>query len=171
MIHIYYGDGKGKTTAAMGLALRMVAAGRHVVIVQFLKSGRSGEARCLADGLGVELFAGKVCDKFSWQMSDEEKTQTRVFHDALLKDALAAARREGSGLLVLDEVLDALSKGLVSEELVDGALSCSTETFEVVLTGRKPAGGLLDRADYVTEMRCVKHPYQQGLASREGVEY
>lgn len=171
MIHIYYGDGKGKTTAAMGLALRMTAAGGRIVVVQFLKSGKSGEACLLSSELGAELFAGKVCGKFSWQMSAEEKAETLRFHNSLLEKALAAIEGESSGLLVLDEALDALAKGLVDKRLVEEALACSSESFEVVLTGRKPSDELAAKADYVTEMRCVKHPFERGVASREGVEY
>ena len=71
MIHVYYGDGKGKTTAAMGLALRMLAAGGRVVIVQYLKDGESGEVRILSDRLGVPVFAGVPTGKFTWEMTNE----------------------------------------------------------------------------------------------------
>ena len=130
MIHVYHGDGKGKTTAAMGLALRMLAAGRRVVVVQFLKDGESGEARLLAELEGAQ-----------------------------------------EGLLVLDEALDALSKGLVDEALVDRALDMSARGVEVALTGRAPSRKIVEKADYITEMRCEKHPYEQGICAREGVEY
>ena len=171
MIHIYHGDGKGKTTAAMGLALRMLAAGKRVVIVQFLKDGESGEARMLADRLGAVLIAGKASSAFTWAMTPEELAATRALHDRNLNAALAQAERAHAGLLVLDEALDALSKGLVDEALVMRALALSGEGLEVVLTGRCPSRELCARADYLTEMRCEKHPYEQGVSAREGVEY
>ena len=125
MIHVYHGDGKGKTTAAMGLALRMLAAGRRVVVVQFLKDGESGEARLLAEHFGVPVIAGKVSDKFTWSMTSEELAATCELHDGNLASALAELEGAQEGLLVLDEALDALSKGLVDEALVDRALDMS----------------------------------------------
>ena len=155
MIHVYHGNGKGKTTAAMGLALRMLAAGRRVVVVQFLKDGESGEARLLAEHFGVPVFAGKASDKFTWSMTS----------------ALAELEGAQEGLLVLDEAFDALSKGLVDEALVDRALDMSARGVEVALTGRAPSRKIVEKADYITEMRCEKHPYEQGICAREGVEY
>ena len=171
MIHVYHGDGKGKTTAAMGLALRMLAAGRRVVVVQFLKDGESGEVRLLAEHFGVPVFAGKASDKFTWSMTSEELAATRELHDGNLASALAELEGAQEGLLVLDEALDALSKGLVDEALVDRALDMSARGVEVALTGRAPSRKIVEKADYITEMRCEKHPYAQGIGSREGVEY
>ena len=171
MIHVYHGDGKGKTTAAMGLALRMLAAGRRVVVVQFLKDGESGEARLLAEHFGVPVFAGKASDKFTWSMTSEELAATCELHDGNLASALAELEGAQEGLLVLDEALDALSKGLVDEALVDRALDMSARGVEVALTGRAPSRKIVEKADYITEMRCEKHPYAQGICAREGVEY
>lgn len=170
MIHVYHGDGKGKTTAAMGLALRMLAAGRRVV-VQFLKDGESGEARLLAGHFGVPVFAGKASDKFTWSMTSEELAATRELHDGNLASALAELEGAQEGLLVLDEALDALSKGFVDEALLDLALDMSARGIEVALTGRAPSRKIVDKADYITEMRCEKHPYAQGICARKGVEY
>lgn len=171
MIHVYHGDGKGKTTAAMGLALRMLAAGRRVVVVQFLKDGESGEARLLAEHFGVPVFAGKVSDKFTWSMTSEELAATCELHDGNLASALAELEGAQEGLLVLDEALDALSKGLVDEALVDRALDMSARGVEIALTGRAPSRKIVEKADYITEMRCEKHPYSQWICAREGVEY
>lgn len=171
MIHVYHGDGKGKTTAAMGLALRMLAADRRVVVVQFLKDGESGEVRLLAEHFGVPVFAGKASDKFTWSMTSEELAATRELHDGNLASALAELEGAQEGLLVLDEALDALSKGLVDEALVDRALDMSARGVEVAFTGRTPSRKIVEKADYITEMRCEKHPYAQGIGAREGVEY
>ena len=170
-VHVYTGNGKGKTTAAMGLALRMLAAGRRVVVVQFLKDGESGEVRLLAEHFGVPVFAGKVSDKFTWSMTPEELAATCELHDGNLASALAELEGAQEGLLVLDEALDALSKGLVDEALVDRALDMSARGVEVALTGRAPSRKVVEKADYITEMRCEKHPYAQGICAREGVEY
>ena len=159
MIHVYHGDGKGKTTAAMGLALRMLAAGRRVVVVQFLKDGESGEVRLLAEHFGVPVFAGKVSDKFTWSMTSEELAATCELHDGNLASALAELEGAQEGLLVLDEAL------------VDRALDMSARGVEVALTGRAPSRKIVEKADYITEMRCKKHPYEQGICAREGVEY
>ena len=89
----------------------------------------------------------------------------------LLVGQLAELEGAQEGLLVLDEALDALSKGLVDEALVDRALDMSARGVEVALTGRAPSRKIVEKADYITEMRCEKHPYEQGICAREGVEY
>ena len=88
-----------------------------------------------------------------------------------MKLSLAAALAHRPRLLVLDEALDALSKGLVDEALVDRALDMSARGVEVALTGRAPSRKIVEKADYISEMRCEKHPYSQGICAREGVEY
>ena len=171
MIHVYYGDGKGKTTAAMGLALRMLAAGGRVVIVQFLKDGESGEVRMLSGRLGAPVFACAPMGKFTWEMTNEELAAVRKTHDKNLAAALDEVEASGARLLVLDEVLDALAMGLVDESVVTRVLDLGTGELEVVLTGRNPSEDIASHADYLTEMVCKKHPFEQGVPSREGVEY
>ena len=171
MIHVYYGDGKGKTTAALGLALRMLAAGGRVVIVQFLKDGGSGEVCMLSSRLGVPVFACAPTGKFTWEMTNEELAVVRKAHDKNLAAALDEVEALGARLLVLDEVLDALAMGLVDESVVTRVLDLGTGELEVVLTGRNPSEDIASHADYLTEMKCRKHPFEQGVPSREGVEY
>ena len=171
MIHVYYGDGKGKTTAAMGLALRMLAAGGRVVIVQFLKDGNSGEVRMLSSRFGVPVFACAPTGKFTWEMTNEELAAVRKAHDKNLAAALDEVEALGARLLVLDEVLDALAMGLVDEAAIARALKRGAGELDEVLTGRNPSEDIASHADYLTEMVCKKHPFEQGVPSREGVEY
>lgn len=181
MIHVYVGDGKGKTTAAFGLALRAMGAGWTVRAVQFLKDGRSGEAAMLRDVLGVEVLSNGPGAKFTFAMNDDELVATRRLHDDHLRRAIDGAacdaERGGAGVLVvLDELLDALDAGLVDEGLVRralawGACADGAHPHEVVLTGRVLPAFVRAAADYVTCMEAWKHPYERGVPARRGVEY
>ena len=166
LLHLYYGDGKGKTTAAMGLALRALGSGKRVVIVQFLKGGQSGEIPLL-EQLGAVVYRGKAGQKFVFQMNEAEKAATRD----LQNKNLAAALAQPCDMLVLDEACAACKNDLVEEALLREAAARAEQGAEVVLTGREPAAWMKDAADYSTELRAVKHPYTRGIAAREGVEY
>ena len=168
MIHIYWGDGKGKTTAAMGLALRMAGRGRPVAIAQFMKGQDSGERAALAHLPNVTLPDIPHEVKFSFALTQEEfrAEADRSLH--LLEEAAALARRPGWGLLVLDEVCTAVETGLLPLQAV---LNCLDTPAEVVLTGHHPHPALLERADYITHMEKVRHPYDQGISARTGVEF
>ncbi|MGN0686343.1 cob(I)yrinic acid a,c-diamide adenosyltransferase [Subdoligranulum variabile] len=165
MVHLYWGDGKGKTTAAMGLALRALGHGRKVVIVQFLKDGSSGEIAPLRR-LGAAVYACPNA-KFTWLMNDAERAQARENATAALRTALT----QPWDLLVLDEACAAWQNDLVDRELLRETVARAQTQSEVVLTGRKPAGWMQDAADYSTEMRACKHPYTKGVSAREGIEY
>ncbi len=166
LVHLYWGDGKGKTTAAMGLALRALGSGRRVTVVQFLKGGVSGEIEPLRS-LGASIFRGKAGQKFVFQMSDEEKAETRALQNENLRAALAT----DAELLVLDEACAAAALNMVEEELLKRAVLEKPAGQELVLTGREPAEWMLKAADYSTEMRCHAHPYTRGIQARQGVEY
>lgn len=164
MLQLYWGDGKGKTTAAMGLALRALGHGQRVSVVQFLKDGTSGEISLLRR-CGATVRACPNA-KFTWQMTDAEKAEARANNNAALQAALA----EPFELLVLDEACAACKSGLVEEQLLKMA-AARAKTAEVVFTGREPAEWMQTAADYSTEMQSVRHPYAQGVTAREGVEY
>ena len=166
LIHLYWGDGKGKTTAAMGVAMRALAAGKKVVIVQFLKGQESGEITILSQ-LGAKIYRGKAGDKFVFQMNEEERVETRKLQD----ENLFAALQELADLLILDEACAVLELKMVDEALLKKAVCEKPEEQELILTGRNPADWMMDMADYCTEMHCWRHPYEKGIKARRGVEF
>jgi cob(I)alamin adenosyltransferase len=169
MLHIYCGDGKGKTTCAMGLAVRAAGHGRKVVVAQFLKGDNSGERAVLEALPNVTCLPVPKTIKFVFAMDDEEKTQASAQMTAAFAQAAALGRE--SDLLVLDELCGAISTGMVPLEQVLAFLDGCPETLEVVITGRDPAEELQERADYITEMKKIKHPFDRGVDAREGVEW
>lgn len=166
LLHLYWGDGKGKTTAAMGLALRALGSGKRVVIVQFLKGGRSGEIPLL-EQLGASIYRGKAGQKFVFQMNEEEKAATRALQNENLRRAMA----QPADLLVLDEAGSAWELNMIDPDLLKQAVLHRPAGQECVLTAHQAPEWMLEAADYCTEMKCIRHPYQKGIAAREGIEY
>ena len=172
LTHIYYGNGKGKTTAALGLALRASGQGKKVVIVQFLKEWKCGELAQLALLPNITVFRGKSSGgKFVYDMSGEEKLKTKAMHDENLMKALALQRNGMCDLLILDEAIDAYQLEVLDAGLLEGLMEDKPETLELVVTGHKPDDRLLESADYITEMVKHRHPYDAGVAARRGVEF
>jgi len=170
--HIYYGNGKGKTTAALGLAMRASGCGKNVVVVQFLKDWKCGELNSLALLQNVTVFYGKSSGSvFVRDMSDEERAETKAIHDKNLADALGLQKNGKCDLLVLDEATDAYQLGVLDSDVFTGLLENKPEPLELVITGHRPDDWMLGKADYVTEMVKHKHPYDKGVAARVGVEF
>lgn len=167
-VHIYCGDGKGKTTAAMGLALRAAGQGFAVGIAQFLKDGRSGECLALSGVPGLHLFPFLPQVPFTFAMTPEQRQEAARFYAGLLD---TVGQRRELDLVVLDEVLDAVGTGLLKEEALLSFLRIRPQGQEVVLTGRNPSARLQEAADYITDMRALKHPYVLGQAARRGIEW
>ena len=172
MIHLYCGDGKGKTTAAMGLALRMAGRKQNVLIVQFLKGSDSGERTALEELEHVTLLPLPDKLKFVWEMTQAEKEAEAARCACLLRKACELLSDRHFGLLVLDEACGAMGQHLLPlNEVLDCLALCRSLNTEAVLTGRDPAPELAEVCDYVTEMRKVKHPFDRGASARRGVEY
>ncbi len=171
LVHFYYGDGKGKTSAAAGLALRLIASGRRVLILQFLKDGRSGEMRLLAEMEGAEVRAGLVGRGFSWTMSDSERQATRQLHDSAVRQASADLEAGLFDALILDEAATALDLGLLDREGLIRLIDDRPRSCEIIITGHTADSDLCERADYLSRIVCEKHPWQQGIKAREGIEY
>ncbi|NCB64434.1 MAG: cob(I)yrinic acid a,c-diamide adenosyltransferase [Clostridia bacterium] len=169
LVHLYYGDGKGKTTAAFGLALRCAGRGKNVVVAQFLKGGASGELDAVRRFPEITVFRGKPTGKFTFQMNDEEKAATARQCAAIFRDAADAA--ENARLLVLDEAVDACVKGFLSMEDMVEFLRKKPERLEVVLTGHSLPAELAGCADYISHMVKEKHPFDLGVKARADIEF
>ena len=169
LIHLYCGDGKGKTTAALGLTLRAAGAGKQVVFTQFFKDGSSSEMEPLAALPGVRVFHADTVRGFYRNMTPSQREQAGKDYTALFRQVTQAARE--ADLLILDEIVSACNRGVVPEKLVTDFLREKPARLEVVLTGRNPSSALLELADYVTEMRKLRHPFDRGIGARKGIEF
>ena len=170
MIHLYTGDGKGKTTAAIGLAVRAAGRGKRVCFSQFMKGNDTGELHALALLPQVELFRSEKNFGFYRSMSEFDKAALTGIHNDILYRLLSRMQTQSCDLMVLDEITYPVNWGLLDVSLLKQLLSCPGQT-EIVLTGREPADFLIECADYLTEMRKIRHPYEKGVAAREGVEF
>lgn len=170
LIHIYCGDGKGKTTAAVGLAVRCCGHGNKVLLVQFLKSRPTGELNSLALLPGIEVWRGKENNKFTFQMSAEEKKAVLQSHMELFAKVWTRCQQDKIDLLILDEVIGACNTGVFELQQLLEFLKNKPQELEVVLTGRNPAAELIELADYVSEICKRKHPFDKGIPARTGVE-
>ena len=169
LIHIYCGDGKGKTTACLGLSIRCAGHGNKVLFVQFLKSRPTGELNSLKLFNNIEVMRGKETSKFTFQMTEEKKEVLRE-HEALFDKVIEKISKEKIDLLILDEVIGACNTGVFNEERLVDFLKHKQPTLEVVLSGRNPAERLLEIADYVSEVCKRKHPKDRGIPARVGIE-
>lgn len=170
LIHIYCGDGKGKTTAALGLSLRAAGRGMQVCIVQFLKSTETGELNILQQIPNVQIIRSQEKLGFTFRMNEEQKRHAALVQQELLAKASATALSGSCDLLVLDEIMAAINSGMVEAEQVKQLLCSKPEELEVVLTGRNPPEELIELADYVSQIQKVKHPFDRGIAARDGIE-
>ena len=169
MVHLYCGDGKGKTTAAMGLSVRMAGAGQRVLIAQFFKDGSSSEMSALKMLPTVALRHCRTVPGRYARLTPEQRQQARRDYTGFLRSVLAEAVEYD--LLVLDEVVSACDRGIVPEEELVEFLRREREQREIVLTGRDPSAAMQEQADYITEMKKLRHPFDEGVPARYGVEY
>ena len=168
LLLINTGDGKGKSTAAFGTAMRAIARGWKVAVVQFLKSGdwSVGEEK-VARQMGVDWWA--MGDGFTWDSKDMEESEAIAV--AGWERALETIRSGNYDLVVLDEITYPVNWGWVSVDDVVEALKGRPDGVNVILTGRDAPAPLVEIADTVTEMRKIKHAYDRGIMARRGIDY
>ena len=172
LTHIYTGDGKGKTTAALGLAVRACGNGYDVKVYQFCKGVPSGELYSIRNLPHIQILRAECAGgKFASEMNEAEKTAWIDAQQALFDDACEAACDPGVDLVVLDEALGAMHGGALGLDQLKYLITHKNRGTELVLTGRAAPDALIELADYVTEMRSVKHPFEWGLDARKGIEF
>ena len=175
LVQIYTGDGKGKTTAAFGLALRAAGQGNKVLIYQFLKPPclDIGERPTLrASAVGIEIEALNAPWDMAKSLDDEGAVaKMRLAIGDALEEIARLAERRVYDVLILDEIVFCLAKGLAKLEDIKGIIDRKDPGVEIVMTGRGASRELLALADLVTEMRNVKHPLEKGLSARRGIDY
>ena len=167
MIHLYTGEGKGKTTAAVGLAIRVAGRGKKVVIVQFLKGRDTGELHSLGLIPNITVIRNNEAKGFFHTVPPEIRLKIIKENNDNIRKALALPYE----LIVLDEVCAAYELEAVDRKAVDDLLCGFSPEKELVLTGRNPPRHFCDAADYISEIHKVKHPFDRGVPAREGIEY
>lgn len=171
MKHIYYGNGKGKTTAAIGLAVRAAGSKMKVLFVQFLKTEFSGERHILSHTENVTLTFCPLELKFTFDMDDKEKAQAAKIFKGIFDNAVTTALTEKYDMVVLDEVFEAINAHVLSESEVYEFITNAPSSMEIVMTGHNPPQKFMDCADYITEFKKIKHPYDRGITGRIGIEF
>jgi cob(I)alamin adenosyltransferase len=175
LVQIYTGDGKGKTTAAFGLALRAAGQGNKVLIYQFLKPPSLDIGERFALQLGAVRIRVESLD-VPWDMSkspDDEKdvAKMQAAISKVLERIAQTAEKRFYDVLILDEIVFCLSKGLAKLEDIKNIIDKRDPAVEIVLTGRGATKELMALADLVTEMKNIKHPFDKGLPARRGIEF
>jgi cob(I)alamin adenosyltransferase len=171
LVHIYTGNGKGKTTAAVGLGVRAFGSGCKVLMAQFLKARESGEIEFLKGlGRGFKVMRSAYSGKFTWQMNETELTEAREKQNRFFDEVEAEGCNGQWDMLILDEILEAVRVGMIDAARIEKLIREKPEGLELVLTGRDAPELLVEASDYVSEIREIKHPFRRGISARKGIE-
>ncbi len=171
-IQIYTGNGKGKTTAAVGLAVRAAGNNYKVAMVQFLKGGETGElesAKRLAPYFNIFRFEKKR--GFFWTLSEEEKEELKEEIQEAYRFCRKIMDEKQYDILIMDEVMGAINNKLISEEQMLELMENKPKEMELIMTGRNVPEKIFEKADLVTEMKDLKHYFEKGVPARKGIEF
>ncbi|NLK36061.1 MAG: cob(I)yrinic acid a,c-diamide adenosyltransferase [Gracilibacteraceae bacterium] len=170
-IQVYMGNGKGKTTAALGQGLRSCGRGLKVYMVQFLKSGDTGELHSVEKLYPLfEIFRFERERGFFWTLSEQEKQELKEDIDKGFKFIKAAVRDNKCDVLIIDELLGVLENKLLNVDDVLEIIKTKPVGMEIIITGRNAPMEIIDAADLVTEMKEIKHYFSSGVPARVGIE-
>lgn len=170
LVHIYSGDGKGKTTASIGLCIRCAGSGGNVLFSQFIKNNQSSELNILKQIPNTQVI---TCDKtfgFISRLSEVERFEAKKVYSDYLEYVLEQVRTKNFRMLVLDEIIGAYNYEVIDCQTLIDFLKNKPESLEVIMTGRNPSLELIELADYISEVKKVKHPFDHGVSARIGIE-
>ncbi len=173
LIQVYTGDGKGKTTACVGAAIRAAGQSMNVYFVQFQKGYDSGELRILRKTENINV--NRICtfSKFYFYMDDNEKALYSKEHKLAFAAVTEIIMNDPFkfDMLVLDEIIGAVSIGIIDEDLLIRFLKSKPDHLEILLSGRNASDKIINAADYVSRIECIKHPFEHDIEARKGIEY
>ncbi len=170
LIHIYCGDGKGKTTAAVGLGVRAAGCGMKVLMLQFLKNPISSEFIALKNIPEITVVNCNLNSKFTFQMNKDELKALCKANNEMLNDAIKSIDDGKYDMLILDEVLDAYNIEVIDKNALEEFIKNKPKSLELVLTGRNPSETMKECADYISFIEKKKHPFDKGISARKGIE-
>ncbi|HML35770.1 cob(I)yrinic acid a,c-diamide adenosyltransferase [Sporomusa sphaeroides] len=171
LIIVNTGNGKGKTTAALGLGMRAWGQGLRVLVLQFIKGNWKYGELTAAERMGADFVIRQLGEGFVGNSSDDEKEDHKKAAQAALEDARQEIMSGKWDMIILDEINYAIGYGLVSADEVLDVLAKKPGSLHIVLTGRGARQEIIDKADLVTEMREIKHPLKQGIKAQKGIEF
>jgi len=168
LIQLYCGDGKGKTTSSLGLSIRAAGAGLKVLYVQFLKNGDSGEFNIIKDIKNITPLHTKEKFTFYFKMTDKEKIEARKAYTDLLTEAITISK--DFDMVVLDECIGAYNLEIFDKKILLDFLKLENHP-EIILTGRDPDDEIIRLCDYISKVKKIKHPFDNGINARKGIEF
>lgn len=172
LVQVYCGNGKGKTTSAIGQGIRATGRGLKVIMIQFLKGRPTGELKTLSKlEPDFKVFRFEKERGFYKQLTSTEQEELKMEIENAMKFAKKIFDTKECDVLILDEILGVLENKIISDEELSTFIKSKPQNMELILTGRKLPEGLKEYADYISEINVIKHPYTKGINAREGIEY
>lgn len=172
LVQIYTGNGKGKTTAAIGLGIRAYGNGLKVIMIQFLKSGITGELNVLNNlGENFKVYRFEKEKDFTWNLNEEQKEELKKEITEGFTFAKKVVQENMCDMLILDEVMASINGGYIKEEEVAKLIESKPNNMELVLTGRDIPELIAQKSDLITEMKEIKHYFNKGIPARKGIEF
>ena len=169
LVHIYCGDGKGKTSSAVGLSIRALGSGMSVGFCQFFKNGSSGEIKILKKLERCTYIQPEKSFPLFMNMTDSQKVDAQKYYTEYFNSALLHAKE--NDVLVFDEIISTCNFGMLDIDYVVKSIEAIKNDCEIILTGRDPDTKLIQLADYICEIKNVRHPFDTGIIARKGIEY